>query len=180
MLSPCGSAVPDSRQTGSSWARVFGLGPCANGCMLKPARQSLSCKGPAPVCRAQCACMCVASVCSATALLVESFLTEAGRAACLSPAKLLLFFLTERTCAAVACVRSAPAALQAESCFSEAGRVAAASAAYAKHESALARRVAQLPRPVMSARSDSSISITIDKRGRVSDDTMAVGVLCVC
>jgi hypothetical protein len=72
-------------------------------------------------------------------------------------------------------------ALQAESFFSEAGRAAAASAAYAKHEAALARRVAQLPRPVMSGRSNSSISITIDKRGRVSDDAMAVSVLvCVC
>lgn len=63
---------------------------------------------------------------------------------------------------------------QAESFFSEAERAAAASAAYAKHEAALARRVAQLPRPVMAARSDNSITITIDKRGQVSDDRMAV------
>jgi hypothetical protein len=64
---------------------------------------------------------------------------------------------------------------QAESFFSEANAAAAASAAYAKNEAALARRVAQLPRPVMAARSDNSISITIDKRGPVSDDKMAVG-----
>jgi hypothetical protein len=66
---------------------------------------------------------------------------------------------------------------QAESFFSETNAAAAASAAYAKHEAALARRVAQLPRPVMAARSDNSISITIDKRGPVSDDKMAVSHL---
>ena len=66
--------------------------------------------------------------------------------------------------------------LQAESFFSEANAAAAASAAYAKNEAALARRVAQLPRPVMTGRTDNSITITVDKRGPVGDDRMAVSV----
>lgn len=66
------------------------------------------------------------------------------------------------------------ACLQANSFFSEANAAAASAAAYAKHEAALARRVAQLPRPVMASRTDTSINITVDKRGPVSDDRMAV------
>ena len=64
--------------------------------------------------------------------------------------------------------------LQASSFFSEASAAAEAAAVYAKHATALARRVAQLPRPVMSSRTDTSICITVDKRGAVSDDRMAV------
>jgi osmotically-inducible protein OsmY len=64
---------------------------------------------------------------------------------------------------------------QAESFFSEQQAAAAAAAAYAKEEAALARRVAQLPRPVMSARSDTSITMTIDKRAPM-DGTMAVSL----
>lgn len=70
-----------------------------------------------------------------------------------------------------------PLHIQAASFFSEANAAAAAAAEYAKHEAALARRVAQLPRPVMTSRSDSSITITVDKRGAVSDDRMAVSWL---
>jgi hypothetical protein len=65
---------------------------------------------------------------------------------------------------------------QAESFFSEANAAAAASAAYTKNEATLARRVAQLPRPVMTGRTDNSITITVDKRGPVGDDRMAVSV----
>jgi uncharacterized protein (DUF58 family) len=68
---------------------------------------------------------------------------------------------------------------QAESFFSEQQAAAEAAAAYAKHEAALARRVAQLPRPVMSARTDTSVTMTIDKRAQSTDGPMAVSVLGV-
>lgn len=70
--------------------------------------------------------------------------------------------------------------MQANSFFSSASAAAASAAAYAKNEAALARRVAQLPRPVMASRTDSSITITVDKRGAVSDDRMAVSALKAC
>lgn len=69
------------------------------------------------------------------------------------------------------------AVCQAESFFSEQQAAAAAAAAYSKQEAALARRVAQLPRPVMAARGDTSLTMSIDKRAQSTDGPMAVSVL---
>jgi len=59
--------------------------------------------------------------------------------------------------------------LQADQFFNEASSASAAARKLSQHEAALSKRIAQLPRPVMSARGTSSITINLDRRGQADE-----------
>jgi hypothetical protein len=67
--------------------------------------------------------------------------------------------------------------LQAEAFFAH-QRQSASSSRDAAADAALAKRLAQLPRPVMANRSNSSITINVDRRGAADADVQVTGVGC--